>query len=174
MQKGQIMFTRNKKILLTAVVLAGVMSVGVVATAQARNGSPSSSDDHTPTATFSPSPSPSPSLDDGLRGDGSIDDNSLDDNGLRGDGSIDDNSSATPTPGPVAPNGLPTDADHPQGDDSIGRVDGGHGSDDGVGDDGVGDDDSGRDDSGDDSDDDSGHGGGDDSDDDSGHGGDDD
>jgi len=62
-----------------------------------------------------------------------------DDNGLRGDGTVDDNSGVAPTTTPSPSAGLPTDADHPQGDDSIGRVDGDDDSEDGPGQD-VGDD----------------------------------
>jgi len=50
------------------------------------------------------------------------------DNGLRGGGSVNDDVStvATTTPAPTPSTGLPTDADHPQGDDSVGRGDGDH------------------------------------------------
>ena len=101
------MFTTKKTVTIVALALAGALSVGAVASAQAQSGPAGRAEDRTPATSVSPAP---------VR----------DDNGLRGDGTANDTGiTATPgtTPAPVPSSGLPTDADHPQGDDSIGRVD---------------------------------------------------
>jgi len=102
------MFSTRKTITIVALAAAGVLSVGAVASAQAQSGSVPTSDHRTPATSGTPSVG--------------------DDNGLRGDGTVDDDSAlpVTPTtvPAPSPSTGLPTDADHPQGDDSIGRGDG--------------------------------------------------
>jgi len=97
------MFTTKKTVTIVALALAGALSVGAVAT-QAQSGAASHSEDRTPATSVSSTPSG-------------------DDNGLRGDGTVDDHVSTavtpTTTPAPTPATGLPTDADHPQGDNSV-------------------------------------------------------
>jgi hypothetical protein len=157
------MFSTRKTVTIVALALAGALSVGAVASAQAQSGHEAASrlDHPTPASSVTPSVG--------------------DDNGLRGNGTVDDDSTlpVTPTTTPAPSSGLPTDADHPQGDDSIGReagddadesddvADDSHSgvSDDGAGHD-VGDDNGAGHDVGDDNGGNSGHGS-----DDSGHSG---
>ncbi len=104
------MFTTKKTVTIVALALAGALSVGAVA-AQAQSGAASHSEDRTPATSVSSTPSG-------------------DDNGLRGDGTVGDHVSTavtpTTTPAPTPATGLPTDADHPLGDDRIGRGDSEH------------------------------------------------
>jgi hypothetical protein len=98
------MFTTKKTVTIVALALAGALSVGAVASAQAQSGSASRSDDRVPATSVSPAPAG-------------------DDNGLHSDGAINDDSAAAVTPSMTpAPAGLPTEAEHPQGDDSLGSV----------------------------------------------------
>ncbi|CAN5277839.1 hypothetical protein BH09ACT2_BH09ACT2_08430 [soil metagenome] len=113
------MFTTKKTVTIVALALAGALSIGAVASAQAQSGPAGRAEDRTPATSVSPAPV-------------------TDDNGLRGNGTADDSQiPATPgtTPAPVPSSGLPTDADHPQGDDSMGRVDDADEAGEGVGDD---------------------------------------
>ena len=102
------MFTTKKTVTIVALALAGALSVGAVA-AQAQSGAVSHSDSRTPATSVSPTAAG-------------------DDNGLRGDGAVDDHVSTavTPTTTPAPSTGLPTDADHPQGDNSVGPGDSEH------------------------------------------------
>lgn len=101
------MFTTKKTVTIVALALAGALSVGAVA-AQAQSGAASHSDSRTPATSVSSIPAG-------------------DDNGLRGDGTVDDYVSTAVTPtttsAPAPSTGLPTDADHPQGDNTVGPGD---------------------------------------------------
>ena len=107
------MLTTKKTVTIVALALAGALSVGAVA-AQAQSGAVSHSDSRTPATSVSPTAAG-------------------DDNGLRGDGAVDDHVSTAvaPTTTPAPSTGLPTDADHPQGDNSVGPGDSEHVGEDG-------------------------------------------
>ena len=104
------MFTTKKTVTIVALALAGALSVGAVA-AQAQSGAASHSDDLTPAASVTHTPFG-------------------DDSGLHGDGRVKDHTGTevtpTTTPVPTPSTGLPTDAEHPQGDDSIARAESDH------------------------------------------------
>jgi len=103
------MFTTKKTVTLVALALAGALSIGAVASAQAQNGAAGHSDDLTPVTSVSPTPSPT-------------------DSEGRGDGTVNDylGTEVTPTSVPTPSTELPTDADHPHGDDSIASAEGDH------------------------------------------------
>ena len=143
--KGHIMFTLSaRKVAIVAVLGAGsVLSAGAFA---AQAASTPSADDVVRPASVTSTYDDMPDLrgdgtleddgaldvdddyldDDGVEDDGVeddvVDDDYLDDDGVEDDGVEDDDidvdstdDGAAPTPAPVA---VPTDADHPQGDDS--------------------------------------------------------
>ena len=97
------MFSTKKTVTIVALALAGALSVGAVASAQAQSGAASHSDDPTPVTSVTPTPF-------------------ADDSGLHGDGPVNDHmgtvETPTKTPAPTPSTGMPTDADHPLGDDS--------------------------------------------------------
>ena len=138
--KGHIMFTLSaRKVAIVAVLGAGsVLSAGAFA---AQAASTPSADDVVRPASVTSTYDDMPDLrgdgtleddgaldvdddyldDDGVEDDG-VDDDYLDDDGVEDDGVEDDDidvdgtdDGVAPTPAPVA---VPTDADHPQGDDS--------------------------------------------------------
>jgi hypothetical protein len=92
------MFTTKKTVTVAALSLAAALSVGAAVSAQGQSGPPSRMNDRTPA----------------LSGDYNV---------LRVDGTVHDDSAPAVTPSTTpAPIGLPTDADHTEGDDSVGSV----------------------------------------------------
>jgi hypothetical protein len=133
----------KKRALVLAAVILGILGIGGAAAAYASSDD-APGDDHVATVgsvrsvglvPVTPTPVASPSDDSALT-------------------PAPDASLPTPSTNPTS--GLPTDADHPQGDDSIGRIGGGSGDDnavaedDQVGNDNPGNDNPGNDNSGDD------------------------